>query len=216
MLAYLHIHCEQQLLFATAYKTSFNQTDLPHGLPLVDSMEKQGTGPSDEICIVSESTLRGHSSPLGKCNGWIVFEYAASCRPRSSPFQRGSFSSHRILACQPLPATKSGIGFDLNDAAPTGQPPTYSYISGCSQGGCQDFILAKQYLDVYDAIAASVPAINWNEFFVGDYYATMLMNVIGEHSAPCEFTAITDALLAASETVLPCQQHSERHAERRV
>lgn len=82
-----------------------------------------------------------------------------------------------------------------------GQPPVYSYFSGCSQGGRQGHALAKLFPEAYDGIAASAPAINWNQLFVGGYYASILMNYMQVHPAPCEFNVITDSILTACDGI---------------
>jgi hypothetical protein len=80
-----------------------------------------------------------------------------------------------------------------------GQPPSYSYFTGCSQGGRQGMLLAQQYPEAFDGIAASAPGINWPQVFSGGLWGTFLMDKLGEFPPSCEIDAITDAALQACD-----------------
>lgn len=80
-----------------------------------------------------------------------------------------------------------------------GQPPKFSYWSGCSQGGRQGLELAQKYSTLYDGILAGSPAISWQKWAVGDYYATFVMDQLKQYPYPCEIDTIQTAAVNACD-----------------
>lgn len=77
-----------------------------------------------------------------------------------------------------------------------GRAPSYSYYSGCSQGGRQGLMLAQKYPDAYDGVLSVAPALNIPSFLVANHWLSLLMNRIGEYPHKCEFEALRQAAIA--------------------
>ncbi|KAH8586553.1 putative feruloyl esterase [Bisporella sp. PMI_857] len=80
-----------------------------------------------------------------------------------------------------------------------GQPPMYSYWSGCSQGRRQGMMLAQRYPEAYDGIAAGAPAFNFGQFSVADYWTHFIMDKLKAYPYPCELNAIRVTAIAACD-----------------
>ncbi|KAH0428392.1 feruloyl esterase b [Colletotrichum camelliae] len=79
-----------------------------------------------------------------------------------------------------------------------GISPTYSYFFGGSTGGRQGHMLAQRYPQDYDGITALFPATNWVKFFWASYWPKFVMDKLGVYPKPCEFEAITAAVMSVT------------------
>lgn len=80
-----------------------------------------------------------------------------------------------------------------------GTSPTYSYFFGGSTGGRQGHMLAQRYPQDYAGIIALFPAINWVRFFFAGFWPSFVMNQMRAYPRPCEFDAITTAVVSACD-----------------
>ncbi|KAJ5792831.1 uncharacterized protein N7503_008809 [Penicillium pulvis] len=79
-----------------------------------------------------------------------------------------------------------------------GHNASYSYWSGCSQGGRQGLMLAQRYPTAYDGIAASAPALSFTELAGSVYYPLFVPEWSGSSTSPlpCELAFITSQAIA--------------------
>ncbi|KAE9573104.1 putative feruloyl esterase [Colletotrichum fructicola] len=80
-----------------------------------------------------------------------------------------------------------------------GTSPKHSYFFGGSTGGRQGHMLAQRYPQDYDGIIALFPATNWVKFFWASYWPKFVMDKMGVYPKPCEFEAITAAVMSACD-----------------
>lgn len=80
-----------------------------------------------------------------------------------------------------------------------GEAPHHSYWHGCSTGGRQGLAMAQRYPDAYDGILALSPAIYWARGIVAEYWGQLIMNHFNYYPPPCEFEAITAAVIKACD-----------------
>jgi S-formylglutathione hydrolase FrmB len=77
-----------------------------------------------------------------------------------------------------------------------GREHDYPYCSGCSTGGRQVLPLAQDYLDDYDGVAASAPAIYLPQSFGSTLWGHMLMQQHGKFPCSSAFERIREAVIA--------------------
>ncbi|KAK5625713.1 hypothetical protein RRF57_001429 [Xylaria bambusicola] len=82
-----------------------------------------------------------------------------------------------------------------------GTAPAYSYLFGGSTSGRQGHMLAQRYPQDYDGIVALFPAVNWVKFFFSSFWPTFVMDQMRTYPRPCEFNAITAAVISACDTL---------------
>ena len=80
-----------------------------------------------------------------------------------------------------------------------GQDPTFSYWTGCSQGGRQGLALAQRYPTAYDGILAGAPVVYASEVVGSMFWPQQVMNMLGQHPFGCEIRAMTTAAISACD-----------------
>jgi hypothetical protein len=82
-----------------------------------------------------------------------------------------------------------------------GQPPAYSYLSGCSNGGRQGMVSAQRYAGDYDGIMANAPALYWSGINTGALYPQIVMKNENYYPSPCELDAFVAASIEACDEI---------------
>lgn len=80
-----------------------------------------------------------------------------------------------------------------------GQDPTFSYWTGCSQGGRQGLALAQRYPTAYDGILAGAPVVYATEVVGSMFWPQQVMSMLGQHPFGCEIRAMTTAAISACD-----------------
>jgi Tannase and feruloyl esterase len=61
-------------------------------------------------------------------------------------------------------------------------------------------MLAQQYPNAFNGIAASTPAISWSQFSLSDYWPQLVIQLLEDkYPHPCELDAITAAAVSSCD-----------------
>jgi hypothetical protein len=83
-----------------------------------------------------------------------------------------------------------------------GQPPKYSYWTGCSTGGRQGWEEAQRFPEDYDGVLAGSPAINWDRLVAAQLWPQVAMNVrLGGPITQGKLSAVKAATVAACDSL---------------
>lgn len=91
-----------------------------------------------------------------------------------------------------------------------GQPPAFSYWSGCSTGGRQGLTSALLYPNNYDGILTGCPALNFPQLMVAMYWPQLVMNHLGAYPEACQFEAVKAAAVEACDELDGSRMGSSR------
>jgi hypothetical protein len=74
--------------------------------------------------------------------------------------------------------------------------PKYSFWNGCSTGGRQGLMEAQRYPADFSGILAGAPAVNWDQFMVGEMWPQLVMNWSHDELSTCKETLVNTTLAA--------------------
>ena len=80
-----------------------------------------------------------------------------------------------------------------------GKGPSFSYWSGCSQGGRQGIMAAQRFPTAFDGIAAAAPVLYIPDLLGSIQWPQQFMNNLGKYPYPCELDSISAAAIAACD-----------------
>ncbi|KAF3000544.1 hypothetical protein E8E14_001018 [Neopestalotiopsis sp. 37M] len=80
-----------------------------------------------------------------------------------------------------------------------GNPVTYAYYQGCSNGGRQGYEEAQRYPDDYQGILANAPGISWDRWLVADMFPYLVEASYNDFPGSCIWEAITAAAVESCD-----------------
>lgn len=95
----------------------------------------------------------------------------------------------------------SGVLGKAVTASYYGRDPSYSYFTGCSNGGREGLVVAQRYPELYDGILAGAPATHFDYLLPSLIWGQLNMEWMGQYPQPCEMTALTQAVVASCDAL---------------
>ena len=126
-----------------------------------------------------KKTQRGWTVPFAIMNGFSAATmYAGNVEGfhdyimnnRTGTFSQELYENWRLRSTHNMTVFGKAVTEILHD-----RPVKYSYMNGGSGGGRQSLMEVQNYPEDYDGVWASCPAIHWNHFLLGGFWAKAVM-----------------------------------------
>lgn len=127
-----------------------------------------------------DNTTRGWTVPYAVMNGFTAATmYAGNSKgmtdyildKKTGRFSQELYENWRVRSTHHMTIFGKAIAEIIHD-----RKVQYSYMNGGSGGGRQSMMEVQNYPKDYDGVWASCPAINWNSFILGGFWAIVVMN----------------------------------------
>lgn len=139
-----------------------------------------GTGIGGRTYLtVPDNTTRGWTVPYAVMNGFTAATmYAGNIEgwhdytldSKTGKFNRELYENWRARSTHNMTVFGRAVAEILHD-----RPVKYAYMHGGSGGGRQSLMEVQNFPGDYDGVWASCPAINWNHFIIGGFWAEIVM-----------------------------------------